>query len=645
MNPRMKRLLLFVILTGSVCSTVYVFRSLSPPEPAGPETLFFESLEEFYRIQSITIQYKHEVFSPEPYESYTYKITKSGQAYHETTGKDVDPLLIRMFVNSFTDFYESDTYERYYEDYIMTDYYPHFIVTVTLETGNSLTLETESNYHCHIPWNIQYNNKRYVQYNGKIPSALFKILAAIDEEEWSLDSRITQWGCYPAPVPEKYRAKGMSDDFPQSPPGESPEEIKGSTHVLWEVDTRESITDSPYYVDGTVFVTTEEKIIAFDARTGEKIWDSICGPLVGNICFADRSVFASTEEKIIAFDVKTGEKIWEFPLQVSDSFYNGKNLIVHGGAVYAGTPEPSVCRLDAESGNLDWRYLLEKRARTLEMSGDNIFAVGQGITCLDADTGQKIWGITMIVYNEEFYHDKIVVWGKNTDGDKYCALVDIESGDIIWKGMDDDNPFTAYYDGTLYYNICAESRVVSVNTSSMEEGWSYTYEKNLGHIEVFEDGVCLLLFDADEKVLTKFVYLDKNGSKVWESSLIEKEIYWYYLAAHVEMVEDTLFFIHVGTIYAFDARTGKHLWDYEVQGIPVRSFELYGKRIYVSADDCRFYCLSLTGVLVWVYEIDEEFKYFFLGFHQYVYPSEIVDNMIFIASTEGNICALSLVEP
>lgn len=134
--------------------------------------------EELATVEKIEIYYGV-VYFPGKDDKY-YTITRKNAGYFSDTGKNIDPELIDNLMANFTDFYEVEVPEPSYNDFIRFDYYPHIEVTITSTEGKIMPY-SHSGFHCFIPWDIDFCGKKFVQFNGKIPSALFKILIELDD--------------------------------------------------------------------------------------------------------------------------------------------------------------------------------------------------------------------------------------------------------------------------------------------------------------------------------------------------------------------------------------------------------------------------------------------------------------------------------
>ena len=164
MNQKKKGLIILAFAAGFIYSGLLTFPEVSPTSQK-------------FSIVTIDITYNiHK--TKEPTDNY-YTIERLNGNYY-SNGEWINPQLVYALAESFTDFYESKKYERL----STTKKEPSLIAEITLENKNSIILKSGSRIHCFMPWNIEYNGKLYVQYSGKIPSALLQILIELDREKW-----------------------------------------------------------------------------------------------------------------------------------------------------------------------------------------------------------------------------------------------------------------------------------------------------------------------------------------------------------------------------------------------------------------------------------------------------------------------------
>lgn len=560
------------------------------------------SLGNIGSINTLDITYGYDGESPLDEKTYTIECERNNSFYH---GKMIDPHVMQEFAESFTDFYESSDFEYTYEEYVVYDHTPYFTVVIIFENGKTITLKTESDYQCFIPWNIEYEGKTYVQFNGKITTAFMKILIEIDDETWRHYEKITTWGCYPAIVPDKYLDKGLSPDFPAGKDMITPEEERGKTHVVWEISIRDQAIGKPVSVKGKVIFITYNGLLCLDAKTGEKVWF------------------------MMFHDTKSG----------GIYFYREvKNLLIYDELVYAVGPDTLVYCLDYETGEVLWTYKSDGGNPFIEIVGDILLVFGRGIDCLDRRSGKKIRCLAEKSTRETIYNDEILF--KNDDSSCY-VLADIMTGDIIWEAEDSYGYNPVYHDGAIYI-IRKKGEFTCIDVLSGKEVWSYL-DTGVLSIEVFEDSILVLVSDEEMHFLASVVLLNKNGEELWRYTYSEgniRMVFSHIVTAHIH--GDFLFLmVGEGVIQAFNRDTGELFWKIEVRGFFATGFYIKGENIYFSMNDGELYCLKIdTGEILWKLVAEKEL-FIRVERESHAYMSEMKDNLIFVGTKKGRFFALS----
>ncbi len=108
-----------------------------------------------------------------------YKLAWDKTAYRGDNKVSVDAKLIEALYAALTDLKPFDDDVRCMSH---TDDYPHF--TITIEGDSPVVIDTGSNCHDNVPWNVIRNGKHTAQFNGKIPHAVYRLLAAVDSASW-----------------------------------------------------------------------------------------------------------------------------------------------------------------------------------------------------------------------------------------------------------------------------------------------------------------------------------------------------------------------------------------------------------------------------------------------------------------------------
>ncbi|KYK32825.1 MAG: hypothetical protein AYK19_14850 [Theionarchaea archaeon DG-70-1] len=583
---------------------------------SGPFDGLWSSYSDEYTISALDITYTLDRFGPTT--EIHYRIEQKGEFYYSNE-QEIDPGLIQGLSQSFTDFYEAEKFEDGYESLIAFDFNPHFIAEVHLINGRDMILESKSDSYCLIPWNIVYESKQYVQYNGKIPSALFKILKEIGDEYllYWYDKEIC-WECYPGKVPEEYCSKGLSDDFSTTIDKKTPEEERGIQHLLWEVNLQERILEKPAYHDGKVFVITCKRLISFDTK-GEKEWE---------VPFRDPERKASCSPDF-------------------SGLRGTRKLVVHNGIVYASGPDSWVYGVDAQTGDVLWEYdTMYVYNPLLQVFEDYLVVFARGIICFEGRTGEKIWEISLYTHTGWIQDDKIFFEYQKIN-DIYRAIADIYTGDIIWEEKSSEIGMCLYDDGFIYilYPTCGRGDeycdiLVSVDIKNHEKVWSYENE-NFGHFAVFEDSILLAITDEEKDYLDTLILLDKKGFVIWEYTYSRKYIRCWPPPS-LRAFRDKIFLLsREGIIQTFDKETGEKLWETEIRGTEVTSLQVYENRVYLFANDGILYCLEVnTGRILWKFDTKKEVMDFD-GDEPNACSSEVEDDLIFVATVEGKLYALS----
>ena len=171
---------------------------------------------------------------------------------------------------------------------------------------------------------------------------------------------------------------------------------------------------SPLVYNGIIYLINPSNIIqALDGKSGDLIWEHHAGPVdsedMRNIAiYEDKIIHATTDARLLALDARTGEPIWE--TQIADGskgFQNSSGPIVADGKIIQGLAgcsryidEPCfISAHDVNNGELLWHFVTVAEAG--QPGGDtwgdidNLFRAG-GETWItgsyDAESKLTYWG-------------------------------------------------------------------------------------------------------------------------------------------------------------------------------------------------------------------------------------------------------------
>jgi quinohemoprotein ethanol dehydrogenase len=145
----------------------------------------------------------------------------------------------------------------------------------------------------------------------------------------------------------------------------------------FDLDTHRGQEATPIVVDGVMYFTSAwSKVFAVDAATGRELWRydpkvppewavNACCDVVnrGVAVWRGKVIFATLDGRLIALDAATGNKIWEtltidpqfrYTITGAPRVIKGKVIIGNGGAEMS--VRGYVSAYDAETGKLIWRF-------------------------------------------------------------------------------------------------------------------------------------------------------------------------------------------------------------------------------------------------------------------------------------------------
>jgi len=146
---------------------------------------------------------------------------------------------------------------------------------------------------------------------------------------------------------------------------------------IWAFEAEDVITSSPVVFDGKVYVLSHAgSLHALDAGSGEEVWANSVGewggfslPLKGmgesllsSPAVGEDLVFVgSWDEKVYAFDADNGEKVWSFDTSEVGGVGGrvDSSPTVKNGTVYVGARDNNMYALDAETGDMEWYFETE----------------------------------------------------------------------------------------------------------------------------------------------------------------------------------------------------------------------------------------------------------------------------------------------
>ncbi|MFI0778006.1 serine/threonine-protein kinase [Streptomyces sp. NPDC021212] len=221
-----------------------------------------------------------------------------------------------------------------------------------------------------------------------------------------------------------------------------------SGELLWEMQgvqtDFETPESGPAVHEGTVFVWSDARLRALEARTGAERWSypvgdtASCGGVPLRLLPApDGVVYVSAGTRVLAIDIARGEVRWRFeaPAVFLSAPAYAPGPAVTGGGVYIADYLGTVYALDAAGGRDRWRIATEARGSiepVLVADGSVHLGSGSALYTLDAVTGTPKWRFAA---GGEVIGSPVVADGRVHFGsaDHCLYTVDAAGGQLRWK--------------------------------------------------------------------------------------------------------------------------------------------------------------------------------------------------------------------
>ncbi|MFC9161657.1 PQQ-binding-like beta-propeller repeat protein [Streptomyces fungicidicus] len=182
------------------------------------------------------------------------------------------------------------------------------------------------------------------------------------------------------------------------------------------------------------------------------------------------------------------------------------------------------------------------------------YGSGRYLYALDADNGDPLWK-----YEDEFHASPVVV-GDVAYGHlvAFVYALDTRTGKKLWDygyGVNVDGDITVTRDTLLLHG---GRKLIAVDTGTRETKWTHRAASDAETDAVVADG--RVYFGTQDGAL--YAVDEKSGDEVWRRTF-EGELWDGRLgggAGEPEVVDGTVYFENDGYVSAFDAETGRTLW-------------------------------------------------------------------------------------
>jgi outer membrane protein assembly factor BamB len=221
--------------------------------------------------------------------------------------------------------------------------------------------------------------------------------------------------------------------------------------------------------------------------TGTRIWSYITGgPIQGHTLVASGTVYVpSGDHKLYALDAGTGKPRWTYTM----GLHAQARPAVANGTVYIGSWDGKFYALDAKTGEPKWITTVSKSlfyapavSSPCVVNG-KVFTTqsvspsdseGPHVLCLDATTGEKVWGYRLATSAPSYSSptsDGKRLYIASLSGDLYA--LNLSDGSVAWKSKMGEIAYDCspvYHDGQVICNTLLGS-VESHDAATGETRW------------------------------------------------------------------------------------------------------------------------------------------------------------------------------
>ncbi len=236
--------------------------------------------------------------------------------------------------------------------------------------------------------------------------------------------------------------------------------------------------------NGRIFIGTPSRFVySLDAETGKELWKFELGAAVsGAPVFDNNKIYIGQqggEDDFYCLDASTGKLIWK-----QNIGWDWGSAAVSDGLVFIPGIDGYVNCLDAENGNIVWRFRTDKSVCSEPMIMGNYVYFGSWDAFLykfEKSTGKLIWK-----YDGAGTDSGVTIGfdGKLISPGLGMSCLDEATGDVIWKpeltGSTNSTP--AYHDGQVFVSNRPDGarihqiencKIIALDAKTGKENWSF----------------------------------------------------------------------------------------------------------------------------------------------------------------------------
>lgn len=331
--------------------------------------------------------------------------------------------------------------------------------------------------------------------------------------------------------------------------------------------------------------------------------------------------FGANDGNLYALDAQTGELMWKYKIGESIN----SSPVVGNKLVYFGAWDKKMHALDIFTGKLKWSYETEDNINSSPAIANGMIYFGswdKKLYALDAITGKLVWSFRTkgrILCNPKVA-GKLIYFGSE-DGIWYA--LDACSGKVEWTftrelDSEDDEELGykcvgSYHD--IVYFIGSDEKLYALNAVTGNLIWNYYDEKS--YEEDFSGGVSSVAVDKSGVVYCSGVLLnadiialnEKTGEVIGKcDNSQEVELCLPDVGGYLTVENGIIYIASDDAFYAIDGETGRVIWRWKYDNyVHIDKDPFIEDRIICFTREKAIYALdTITGDCRWNYEAKDE---------------------------------------
>jgi outer membrane protein assembly factor BamB len=275
--------------------------------------------------------------------------------------------------------------------------------------------------------------------------------------------------------------------------GDAPE-LRWSEDIGEGSGKRNRVLAEPIVADGRVFaMDAEADVTAYDARTGDELWNRETAPeddnegsfLGGGLAYDGGKIFVTGGyAQVVALDAQSGAELWRAPVDTPIRAAPA----VNGGRVFVVTVENQVIALAAGDGRQLWTY--SGASTPTILLGGGAPAVDGGVViapftngevvALRVDNGSLLWSETVVAVRRTeaaaslpdvtaspvIDRGRVYIVGHSG----VLVAVDLRTGQRVWD-VPVSGVYTPWIAGDFLYAITIDSEIACIDVRSGRLLW------------------------------------------------------------------------------------------------------------------------------------------------------------------------------